>query len=156
MKPIYQICLLACIVASLTSNGARAQLTLSGYTAAEQPSGIFYIFEAASSYSYPTFLYFNYQTHAADFIVPTISSDGSFSGTSLTTGRSVTGKVNNSTVNLTYNGTSISSPVISDFGTAHSFAGHYNGYVGSSPASLAILSNGFIYFLGWMGGQSGG
>lgn len=67
----------------------------------------------------------------------------------------MTGKVNNSTVNLTYNGTSISSPVISDFGTAHSFAGHYNGYVGSSPASLAILSNGFIYFLGWMGGQSG-
>src|SRR5437868_2892294 len=143
MKTIYPICLLTCIVTSLAPGRACAQLAFSGSTEVDQPAGVFYIFEAVSSYSYPTFLYFNYQTHAADFIVPTISSNGTFSGASLTTGRSVTGNVNNSAVNLTYNGTSISRPVISDFGTARSFAGHYNGYVGSFPSSLVILSNGF-------------
>jgi hypothetical protein len=155
MKTIYPFCLLACAAMSFTPSSACAQLAFSGSTEVEQPTGVFYIFEAISSYSYPTFLYFNYQTHAADFIVPTIASNGTFSGTSLTTGRSVTGNVNNFAINLTYNGTSISKPVISDFGTARSFAGHYNGYVGSSPSSLVILGNGFVYFLGWMGGQSG-
>ena len=126
-----------------------AQIVFSGNFVIQQPSGVFYIFEASGVRSAPVFTYINYNTREIDFFVAQTSSpDGSFSGSSGTTGRLLSGKVSSSSVTLTYNATTVSSGVLPAFGFSYPISGHYNGVFGSVNSGLIIFPNGFAYYLG--------
>lgn len=107
-----------------------AQLAPSGRIFVEQPAGVFYLFGSGGTESGGGLFYLNYLTGDFDVVGPvTVQANGSFSGLSAVTGRSLNGQISPSSISLTYNGVSVSSAKASAYGVAREYAGVYFGPV---------------------------
>jgi hypothetical protein len=109
---------------------ALAQLAPAGLTVIQNPTGEYYVFYSDSMQ--PTrsqFFYLNYATKQFDAISPTLSSNGSFSGTSPTTGATLTGSVQTTSISLNYDGVGRSGPKESLYGPTQQYAGQWLGTV---------------------------
>ncbi len=89
-----------------------------------------------------------------DSILTSVQSNGTFSGISAVTGRSVSGTITDSTVSFTYNGVNVSAPKSSSYGSTSTFAGVWTGTIvdpisGGGSATAVITSQGqvFVTFL---------
>jgi hypothetical protein len=128
-KPILAIFLSLSTAFTLLSS-APAQIAPAGLAVIQNPAGVYYVFYADSVQQYRSrFYYLNYGTKQFDVIDTTISSNGSFSGTSGSTGRTVTGQVSSTTVSLNYNGVARSGPKESLYGPTQNLAGQWRGWV---------------------------
>jgi hypothetical protein len=103
-------------------------------------SGDHYLFRSQGVSAPGAFLYLNYGTSELDEILVRVAANGNFSGTSLTTGRLVSGQVLPSTVNFTYNGVNLSAPKSSSYGPTRVLAGFWSG-------TIAVPTTG----IGWLG-----
>ncbi len=125
----------------LSAGPAVAQLAPSGSIHVQQPTGIHYIFGAGGTASGGGFFYINYQTSQFDVISPVnVSANGSFSGSSASTGRSVNGQISATAITLTYNGVTVSSQKISPYGPASAFAGAWTGSASASIGGAYVAS----------------
>jgi hypothetical protein len=128
-KPILALFLSLATAATLVSS-ASAQIAPAGLAVIQNPAGVYYVFYADSVQQYRSrFYYLNYGTKQFDVIDTTISSSGSFSGTSGSTGHTVTGQVSSTTVSLNYNGAARSGPKESLYGPTQNLAGQWRGWV---------------------------
>lgn len=75
------------------------------------------------------FSYLNYNTGEFDSVRLTVSSSGFFSGSSVNTGRLVTGQVNATAITVTYGGLTQTIAKESTYGPTRAFAGSYEGYI---------------------------
>ena len=147
--------ILSLIVPSLFARAAVAQIAPAGLTVVQNPTGVYYVYYADSVQpSRSQFFYFNYSTRQFDVINTTISSDGTFFGTSPTTGRNVAGSVQSTTISMSYNSVTRSGPKESVYGPTRQFAGQWFGTVtdstiGTGFGELLVSSNGecLVFFL---------
>lgn len=146
---------LFCAVAVLAAHAARAQITAAGLTVIQSPPGVYYVVYADSTRTgRAQFFYLNYNTQEYDKIVPAVDVAGTFSGTSLSTGRSVSGQIQSESISVTYDGVSETGQKESIYGPTSQYAGQWLGYV-SDPSigfgfgELFISSQGecFVYYL---------
>jgi hypothetical protein len=108
---------------------AWAQIAPAAVAITQGGPGEHYLFRSQGASVPGAFLYGNYGTGETDSILTTIAADGTFSGTSLVTGRFVSGVVLASTVNFTYNGVSLSAPKASSYGPTRALSGVWAGTV---------------------------
>jgi hypothetical protein len=106
---------------------AWAQVAPAAVAITQGSPGEHYLFRSAAVSVPGAFLYLNYGTGEIDSILTTIAADGTFSGTSQVTGRTVFGVVLASTVQFTYNGVSRSAPKASSYGPTRPLAGVWLG-----------------------------
>jgi hypothetical protein len=145
----------AALSLSIISTPANAQLAPAGLTVIQNPSGVYYAFYSDSVLpNRNLFFYVNKATQQFDQVAVTLSSNGAFSGTSSTTGRSLTGQVQATSVSLTYNGVSQSGPKESLYGPTRQFGGQWLGWVSDATngfgfAEFFVSSHGecLVYFL---------
>src|SRR5262249_51642028 len=104
-----------------------AQIAPSGGLFVQQPAGVYYIFGGNGTQSGGGFYYLNYITHEFDLIAPTIQPNGSFSGLSPITNRSINGQISATSITLTYNGATVSSPKLPTYGPTKALSGSYLG-----------------------------
>lgn len=136
MKSIFTV-LFSFLLAALANVPASAQIAPAGLAVIQNPAGVYYIFYADSVQQYRSrFYYLNYATRQFDAIDTNISNSGSFSGTSSSTGRTVTGQVSSNAVSLTYNSVTRSGPKESLYGPTSNLAGQWRGVV--SDPNLGI------------------
>ena len=83
---------LAAAFGAVLAAPARAQIAPDGEIFIQQPAGVYYILAANGTQSDGGFYYLNYFTHEFDIILPTIQANGSFSGFSAITNRSINGQ----------------------------------------------------------------
>ena len=132
--------ILVLLVVTLAA-ASHAQIAPAGAIYVQQPSGVHYLFSAAGVQSGGSLLYINYGTQQIDIIAPvSVSSDGRFSANSTITGRSVTGQISATSISLTYNSVTISSPKLPFHGPAQAFAGAFTGSLGNSTAGIFVTS----------------
>lgn len=146
-------CLWACAsfcAFCLLASQVTGQLAPAGTVYIESPSGVHYIFGSGGTTTGAGLIYINYLTQEYDIIsaIP-VSSNGSFSGTSTLTGRSISGQISATTISLTYAGSTLSGPKLSAYGSSSAFAGYYVGSVyepslGISYANIINLTNGKV------------
>lgn len=123
-------CIATITVALIAATPASAQVAPAGLAVIQNPAGVYYVFYSDSVQPYRSrFYYLNYTTHEFDAIDTSISGSGSFSGSSTSTGRSVTGQVSASSVSLTYNGVTRSGAKESLYGPTRNLAGQWRGFV---------------------------
>lgn len=131
---------------------ARAQIIPTGFAVVQNPAGVYYVFSAAGRD--PTkgiFYYINYTTAEFDSIPVGISSTGAFSGSSSSSGRTISGQIGSTSISLNYNGVSLTPPKESVYGPTATFAGMYYGTLydstGANAASVLVSSHGeFLAF----------
>ncbi len=129
------------VIALLTLNArvSPAQLAPSGRIDVEQPGGVHYLFGSGGTNTGGGFFYLNYLTGEYDVAGPvSVQPNGSFSGVSPLTGRSINGQISASSISLTYNGVTVSSAKKSAYGPAAAFAGVYAGTV--TEPTLGVFS----------------
>src|SRR5437588_12846681 len=109
-------------------NLCHGQVAPAGDVVIQNPTGVYYLFHSDGTYpNGAKFIYVNYSTPESDRIDPTVFSDGSFSGVSPATGRTLTGQIQAGSISLTYNGVSVSGATQSSFGPARRYAGDWMG-----------------------------
>src|SRR6476620_10285037 len=148
--------LLLIVVTALVSlaETGTAQIAPAGLTVIQGPTGVYYVFYSDSVQpGRSEFYYLNYNTTEFDAITPNVSTDGSFSGVSSNTGRSLAGTVQASSISLTYNGATKSGAKESVYGPTRRFAGQWLGTVtdptiGTGFGRFIVSSNGecFVYY----------
>jgi hypothetical protein len=113
-----------------TSAAVSAQIAPAGLTVIQSPAGVYYVLYSDSTRPNRTaFYYLNYTTREFDSISPSVTASGSFSGTSPSTGRTVTGVIQSSTITLTYNSITKTGAKESLYGPTRQFAGQWLGTV---------------------------
>ena len=141
------------------ATSAFSQLAPAGSIYVQQPAGVHYFFGTAGSMTGGGFFYVDYQASQYDVISPiTVSSNGSFSGTSPLTSRSITGQVGATTISFTYNGKTISSAKEAPYGPTQKYAGGYNGTLTNSSLGVfvaTLLNTGHGVSLGFDANNSG-
>jgi hypothetical protein len=143
----FKLTFLAAAFGAVLAAPARAQIAPEGGIFIQQPAGVYYIFGGNGTQSGGAFYYLNYSTQEFDIITPTIQANGSFSGFSPITNRSINGQIFATSITLTYNGATVSSPKLPTYGPAKARSGGYLGsWVDNSGnvgvATLVILPNG--------------
>lgn len=152
------LCPAVCVVSVLLlgiSTSTHAQLAPAGATLIQSPTGVYYAFYSDSVHRYRSvFYYVNYNTGDFDMINPTVSVSGSFSGTSATTARSLSGQIQSDSITLTYNAVTVSGAKESLYGPTRQFAGQWLGTVsdpnnGIGFGELYISSHNecFVFYL---------
>lgn len=127
-----------------------AQLAPAGIAFAQSGQQV-YLFGASGTYhGGSSFIYLDYSTGQIDSLQPNVSADGSFSGTSAVTGRTLSGQIGASAVTLTYNGFTVSAPKLSSYGPTGKFAGTWTGFIsdntfGIGYAQAIITSQGQMF-----------
>jgi len=147
--------LFSIVLAALASLPASAQVAPAGLTVIQNPAGVYYVLYSDSVQSgRAEFYYLNYGTKQFDAITPTVSANGSFTGSSASTGRTVTGTIGASTTSLTYNGATKSGPKESLYGPTRQFAGQWLGTItdpniGTGFGRFIVSSKGecFAYYV---------
>ena len=145
--------LLLCFVAS--ARCVSGQIAPAAVVITEGAPGEHYIFRSQGTFTDGSaFGYVNYSTGEIDSILTSIQSNGTFSGISEATGRSVSGTITSSNVTFTYNGATITAPKSSSYGTTRAFAGVWTGdaldpVVGGGSVTAVVTSQGqvFVSFL---------
>jgi hypothetical protein len=147
---IVRLIILVAILSVVSAARSSAQIAPSGGIFVQQSTGVYYVFGGDGTHSGGSFYYLNYSTHEFDVISPiTIQTNGSFSGFSSVTGRSITGQISATSIALTYNGVTISSPKLPPFGPTKALS---SGYIGTlvdnannvSTVTLVIWPNGQV------------
>ncbi len=144
-----KLCLITVIASLAPVASSPAQIAPSGGLYVEQPAGVHYLFGGNGTVSGAVFYYVNYLTNDYDIISSiNLSANGTFSGVSTITLRSISGEIFENSISLTYDGVFITGPKIPISGPTRTLSG---GYLGSlfntstgdlSLATLAILPNG--------------
>jgi hypothetical protein len=80
----------------------------------------------------------NYGTHEYDIINPTVAAAGTFSGTSASTGRTVSGQIQATSISLTYNSVTKSGPKESIYGPTGQYSGQWRGTVSDPTAGIGF------------------
>ena len=148
-------CFCAALCSIITTPPVVSQIAPAGLTVIQNPSGVYYALYADSTRPRRSqFFYVNYATQQFDAIAPSVSSDGTFSGTSPSTGHSLTGQIQSTSISLTYNGVTQAGPKESLYGPTQQFAGEWLGWVydsgvGYGFAQFFVSSSNecFVYFL---------
>lgn len=128
---------------------ASAQLAFTQSAVIQQSAGVYFIFEATEDGPSALFQYINLNTGQGDYVLMLPpSSDGTFSGTSPDTGRTLSGKISGSTITLNYSGVTVSGTAIPTFGAFTGIAGHYSGTFENYSAILTVFANGAVEYFG--------
>lgn len=108
---------------------ATAQLAPSGEVVIQSGSS-HYLFISEGSFMFgTTFVYVDYVTGESDSISPSVSFDGTFSGVSDYTGRTINGQIQTASITFTYNGVTLTGPKASAYGQTKELAGRWLGIV---------------------------
>jgi hypothetical protein len=121
----------------LATRSASGQIAPAAVAITQGASGDHYLFRSQGVSAPGAFIYLNYGSDELDVIPVRVVANGSFSGTSVATGRLVSGQVLPSTVNFTYNGVSLSAPTSSSYGPTRAFAGAWSGTVADPNTGIA-------------------
>ncbi len=96
---------------------AHAQLAPAGGGTVQVVPGEYFSFDSEGTFTYgSSFTYINYNTKEFDSILTSLSANGTFSGSSPSTGRFVTGQILSSSITMTYNGVTGSAAKLSAYG----------------------------------------
>lgn len=137
----------------------RAQVSPDAFVSIESPTGVNYILSVGSTQpDGAVFTYINFNTSELDVMNPTVSSNGTFSGSSPITGRTLTGQITGNNVTLTYNGATKTATRESIYGPTRKFAGTYIGpifhpTVGAASLQVTCSSNGKLLAFSFFGTQ---
>ncbi len=140
--------LLLCFIAS--ARCVSGQLAPAAVVITEGAPGEHYLFRSTGSFTDSSSLYYvNYSTGEVDSILTSLQSNGTFSGISEATGRSVSGTITSSNVTFTYNGATITAPKSSSYGPTRAFAGSWVGdafdsVIGSGSVTATVTSQGQV------------
>lgn len=110
-----------------------------------------YIFRCQGTFTYGSaFGYVNYATGEFDSILTSVQPNGTFSGISGSTGRSVSGTIGSSSVTFTYNGATLTASKSSSYGSTRAFAGVWTGenldaVFGAGAVTAVITSQGQVF-----------
>ena len=130
---------LASVLVAFIAATASAQVAPAGLTVIQSPAGVYYALYSDSVLpNRCRFYYLNYGTHEYDIINPTVSASGTFSGTSSSTGRTVTGEIQSTSISLTYNSATQSGPKESLYGPTGHYAGQWRGTVSDPTAGIGF------------------
>ena len=139
---------LAAVVSPVASAAVTAaQISPAGLTVIQSPAGVYYALYCDSKQpNRARFYYLNYGTQEFDVIAPNVSASGAFSGTSQSTGRTLTGQISSTSISLTYNFVTKSGPKESLYGPTLKYAGTWLGTssdanVGTGFAEFFVSSN---------------
>jgi hypothetical protein len=133
------VCAGATVLVAFTAKTTSAQIAPAGLTVIQSPAGVYYALYSDSVLpNRSRFYYLNYGTHEYDIINPTVSAAGTFSGTSPSTGRTVTGQIQATSISLTYNSVTKSGPKESLYGPTGQFAGQWRGTVSDATAGIGF------------------
>ena len=141
-------CLAAAFGAVLAAP-AHAQIAPEGGIFIQQPAGVYYIFGGNGTQSGGAFYYLNYSTQEFDIITPTIQANGSFSGFSPITNRSINGQIFATSITLTYNGATVSSPKLPTYGPTKARSGGYLGSWVDNSGNVGVTT--LAIFPKWVG-----
>jgi hypothetical protein len=121
-------CIVATVFAVLSARTIVGQVAPAGLTVIQSPAGVYYVLYSDSVQpNRSQFFYLNYATQQFDSIVPNVSASGAFSGTSPSTGRTLTDQIQTTSISLTYNSVGKSGPKESLYGPTRQFAGQWRG-----------------------------
>ena len=131
--------LAATVLVAFSAKTASAQIAPAGLTVIQNPTGVYYaLYSDSVQPNRSRFYYLNYGTHEYDIINPTVSASGTFSGTSPTTGRTVTGQIQATSISVTYNAVTQSGPKESLYGPTGQFTGQWRGTVSDPSAGIGF------------------
>jgi hypothetical protein len=127
MKTLFPA-VVAVILSCIFSFPVFAQVAPAGIGSVQVSPGVYFGFGSEGTFMYgSTFTYLNYNTGEFDSILTSLAANGTFSGTSPTTGRIVTGLVSSSSISMTYLGITAAAPKVSSYGPTGAFAGNWVG-----------------------------
>jgi len=129
---------------------ASGQISPEAFVSIQNPTGVYCVLSATSTRTDgAVFTYLNFNTSELDVIAPALSANGSFSGVSPITGRTVSGQIQGSAVSISYNGITSNGTKESVYGPTRQFSGTYVGPIfhptlGAASMQLSCSRNGTI------------
>ena len=140
------------ILVFLTCRFASAQVAPAGITFVQSGTR-YYLFGASGTYDHgASFIFLDFSTGLLDAITPNVSANGSFSGTSSATGRTLSGQIGATSVSFSYNGATLSGSKLSSYGLMRKFAGEWVGFISDNSfgigfAEAQITSQGQMFVI---------
>ncbi len=157
MKPKQFPTLILAVIFLVLADLGSAQLAPAGVGAVQAVPGEYFYFNSEGTFTYgSSFTDINFNTGESDFILTNVAANGSFSGVSPTTGRSVMGQILASSITITYNGITASAPKLSSYGPTRQFAGNWLGVyedpvLGVGALHFGISSQGGVLTTTYLG-----
>lgn len=148
---------LVCSFLLLAANFAAGQLAPAGDISIQVTPGEYFIFNSEGTFTYgSSFTYLNYSTKEFDSILTNLAANGTFSGSSPTTGLVVSGQVSSTSISMTYKGITRSAAKLSSYGPTRALAGNWLGVFadtvnGFGTAHIGISSQGGISVVVYLG-----